>query len=56
MLHTMFHHNWSTGSGEEDFWDQTPIEGTSVVLSLLEGEMSRIGYQNDQKYPNPLNR
>ena len=38
------------------YWDQTPIEGTSVVLSLLEGEMSRIWYQNDQKYPNSLNQ
>ena len=38
------------------FSDIVPIEGTSVVLSLLEGEMSRIWYQNNQKYPNSLNQ
>ena len=27
---------------------QTLIEGTSVVLSIFEGEMSRIWYQNDR--------
>ena len=27
---------------------QTQMTGTSVVFSLLEGEMSRIWYQNDQ--------
>ena len=36
--------------------DQNPVEGTSVVLSLLESGMSRIWYQNDQKYPNSLNQ
>ena len=36
--------------------DQIPIAGHSVVLSLLEGEMSRIWYQNDQKYPISLNQ
>ena len=33
-----------------------PNGGNCVVFSLLEGEMSRIWYQNDQQYPNSLNQ
>ena len=38
------------------FLVQTQMTGTSVVFSLSEGEMSRIWYQNDQLYPNSLNK
>ena len=47
MLHAKFQDHRTFGSGE-DFLVLTQMTGTSVVFSLLEGEMSRIWYQNDQ--------